>query len=213
MKIVAFQFNMFAVNTYIVWNEATRESAIIDPGMISQNENEAVAKFIHEHNLTPKCLINTHLHLDHTFGNDFITSQYGLSTMGNEKDDFLGKARQDQANAFGIFNLKLNALSVDHNLSAGAKLSLGDETIEIIEVPGHSPGSIACYFPTANFVITGDALFKGSIGRTDLPGGNHGQLISSITKNLFTLPDSTIVYPGHGPASNIAYEKATNPYV
>lgn len=212
MKLAIFQFNMFAVNTYLVWDEATDETAIIDPGMTRAADNEEISKFIGDHNLKPKYLINTHLHLDHTFGDDFISQHYGLPVMANEKDAQLGRSRGAQARAFGLHGADIPPLSIDHELRDGEKLYLGKEYLEVLEVPGHSPGSVALYCPAGNFVITGDALFNGSIGRTDLAGGNHAQLIDSIRRKLFTLPPETVVYPGHGNRTTIGGEKITNPY-
>lgn len=213
MKIQKFTYNMFGVNTYVIWDEASGEAAIIDPGMISRNDNSELENFILSNSLTPKFLINTHLHIDHTLGNDAVMATYSLPIHANSDDEFLGATRSRQAEMFGIGMSSLTPVSVDHNLKNGDRLKLGNETIEIIAVPGHSPGSIAIYSPDGGFVITGDALFQGSIGRTDLPGGNHSQLIRSITERLLSLPPDTIVYPGHGPSTTIGYEKRMNPFL
>lgn len=212
MKLAIFQFNMFAVNTYLVWDEATNETAIVDPGMMNQTDNDEIVKFISSRNLKPKYLINTHLHLDHTFGDDFISQRYGLPVMANAKDAPLGKNRTVQARSFGLHGTELSPLSIETELTDGEKLYLGKEYLEVLEVPGHSPGSIALYCPTSNFVVTGDALFNGSIGRTDLAGGNHAQLINSIKSKLFKLPAETVVFPGHGERTTIGAEKRSNPY-
>jgi len=212
MKIKIFSFNMFSVNTYIVWDETSLETAIIDPGMISDADNQKVSEFIQLHRLKVMYLINTHLHIDHTLGNDYIEQTYGIGTSAHPSDEFLGAQRASQSRMFGL-GLTPQPLKISGELTAGEKIPLGKEYLEVIEVPGHSPGSVAFYSPAGSFVITGDALFNSGIGRTDLPGGNHSQLLKSITQQLFTLPPDTIVYPGHGPVTTIGNERMSNPYI
>ncbi|MDE6323233.1 MAG: MBL fold metallo-hydrolase [Paramuribaculum sp.] len=212
MKIQRFVYNMFGVNTYVIWDEPTGETAIIDPGMISAHDNSEIENFISTNRLKPRYLINTHLHIDHTLGNEEIMNAYSLPLHANSDDVFLGSNRSRQAEMFGLEMPSLPPVSVGHDLKNGDRLTLGEESVEVIAVPGHSPGSIALYSPDGNFVITGDALFHGSIGRTDLPGGNHPQLIKSIKERLFSLPDNTVVYPGHGDQTTIGYEKKLNPF-
>lgn len=202
---------MFGVNTYIVWDPESKNAAIVDPGMISDYDNKQIEKFIADNSLQLKHLVNTHLHLDHTFGNDFIKKRYITETEANTNDAFLGNQRQGQARMFGV-DKPIEPLNVDIALKDGDKIQIGEDYLLVIEVPGHSPGSIALYSPSSKFVITGDALFQGSIGRTDLPGGDHEQLIGSISQKLFTLPPETKVYPGHGPSTTIAIERKFNPY-
>lgn len=213
MKIQAFQFNMFGVNTYLVWDETSREAAIIDPGMMSSKDNDEIARFISANSLSLKYLLNTHLHIDHTLGNDFIENEYKVVTSANDADTFLGQRRREQAQMFGLPISDISPLTGTHNLKDNDRLYLGEQYIQVIAVPGHSPGSVAFYCPESQFVVTGDALFQGSIGRTDLPGGNHRQLIDSITTRLLKLPDNTQVYPGHGPKTTIGYERMANPYL
>ena len=212
MNIHIFQFNMFGVNTYLLWDSETRECAIVDPGMITPDEEQKIDSFILDHNLRPTYLINTHLHIDHTFGNDHVAENYQLLTNANRDDEFLGAQRAAQARMFGLSS-NLGVLRIGNELKDGDVLRLGHSTLHVISVPGHSPGSIALYSPEGKFVITGDALFAGGIGRTDLPGGDYPQLIKSITNRLLTLPGDTIVYPGHGGSSTIAREKEINPYL
>ncbi len=211
MKVKVFSFNMFSVNTYVVWDEATLEAAVIDPGMISDADNRKIADFIDHSGLRVKYLINTHLHIDHTFGNDYIESTYHVGTSAHASDAFLGEQRQAQSRMFGL-GINAPALGIANQLTDGERLPIGKEYLEVLEVPGHSPGSVALYSPTGGFVITGDALFNSGIGRTDLPGGNHSQLIKSITERLFTLPPDTLVYPGHGPITTIGDERMSNPF-
>lgn len=213
MKIVAFEFNYFGVNTYIVWDETTREAAIVDPGMLNQNECDIFANFIKDNKLNVKYLINTHMHIDHVMGDDFVADKYNIGISANKEDAFLGSGREMQAQMFHLRKVKTSPLKIEHQLKQGDKLFLGSEWLEIVEVPGHSPGSIALYSPSDNFIITGDALFNGSIGRTDLPGGDYSTLINNIKNNLLSLPPETIVYPGHGPSTTIYKEKTQNPFL
>ncbi len=213
MEIRDFQFNMFAVNTYILWDPASGDGAIVDPGMISSHDNQAVSSFISDNRISLKYLLNTHLHIDHTLGNDYIESHYGLKAFANSNDEFLGERRAEQARMFGLSLPRLTPVEIGRNLTDGKKILLGKEEIIVLQVPGHSPGSVAFYVPSSQFVITGDALFEGSIGRTDLPGGNQRELISSVKSKLLSLPPNTVVYPGHGPATTIGYEKMHNPFL
>ena len=212
MHIERFIFNMFGVNTFIVWDDSTHDAAIIDPGMISNEETEQIKSFIKKNNLTIKHLINTHLHIDHTFGNNAITETYGIGVEACKKDEFLGNCINAQAQMFGLDYLCQN-VSITHELRDGDQIMLSNGILDVLHVPGHSPGSIALYSAHDGFVIVGDVLFKSSIGRTDLPGGNYTQLIDSIASKLLVLPDSTTVYPGHGPITTIGTEKLQNPYI
>ncbi len=211
MKVSRFVFNMFGINTYIMWDPGSKEAAIVDPGMIDDREREAIDSFLTRNSLKPTQLINTHMHLDHIFGNTYIKEKYGLEIKAHPEDDFLGRTLTSQAERFHL-PLTLSNAGLDVELHDGDTLHLGEEKIEVISVPGHSPGSIALYCPESSFVITGDALFQGSIGRTDLPRGNHATLLDSIRRRLFTLPDDTVVLPGHGGETTIGYEKQHNPY-
>ncbi len=212
MKIRQFAFNMFSVNTYVVWDETTHEAAIIDPGMIDDYENAQLDSFIKSENLNVIHLINTHLHLDHTFGDDYIKKQYNLTLKGHISDNILGMNRAAQARMFGI-PVDLQPITIDTPLDENDTITLGNENIKILHIPGHSPGSIVLYFPQSGFVLSGDVLFRSSIGRTDLTQGNHEQLIDGITTKLLTLPPETIVYPGHGPMTSIKFEITNNPYL
>ncbi len=213
MIVDRFEFNLFGVNTYVVWDELTREAAIIDPGMESTREESVLTTFIEGNRLKVVHLVNTHLHIDHTLGNDFVERKYGTGLKASTYDDFLGKAREQQAKMFHLRVAVTSPLTISVDLREGDKVYVGKEYLEVIEVPGHSPGSIVLYSPTDGFIISGDVLFDGSVGRTDLPGGNHRELIEGIRSKLLRLPDSTIVYPGHGPSTTIGSEKHHNPYL
>lgn len=213
MKIERFEFNLFGVNTYIVWDETTKQAAVVDPGMQTDAEALQLDEFIKTHSLNVIHLINTHLHIDHTLGNDHVIKQYNLATAAHQGDATLGMGRAEQARMFHLRMPEPAPLSIGINLKQGDEIAVGAGTLKVIEVPGHSQGSIALYDADDRFVITGDALFNGSIGRTDLPGGNYQQLIDAIRHQLLTLPDDTMVYPGHGPATTIGAEKHQNPYL
>lgn len=212
MKVSRFIFNMFGINTYLLWDPVSNQAMIVDPGMIDTAEQQTLDRFIAKRDLIVTHLVNTHMHLDHIFGNQYVTNRYGVKVEAHPDDEFLGLTLTEQSKRFHI-----PVETVDHgadvHLKDGDIIRLGLEEIHIIAVPGHSPGSIALYAPDAGFVITGDALFRGDIGRTDLPGGNHTQLVNSIRTRLLTLPPDTLVLPGHGDISTIGQEATSNPYV
>lgn len=212
MKINRFTFNMFGVNSYILWDDTTKDAAIIDPGMINQNEQNLVDNFIQSNKLNLTHLINTHMHIDHSFGIKYISKKYGLKLECNTNDQFLAKHLKEQAQMFGL-PITIEDLKIETNLTDGDTILLGNEILNILQVPGHSPGSIVIYAPESSFIISGDVLFNRSIGRTDLPGGDYNQLINAITNKLMILPKDTIVYPGHGPETSIADELNKNPYI
>ena len=212
MKIAKFEFSLFGINTYVVYDPETRKCAIIDPGMIDGEEEEALEGFITRNNLEVTNIIDTHLHVDHAVGVSFAKRRYKVPFMAHKSDEPLGTRLREQAKMFGIRE-KVDDVFIDTYLEPGDIIRIGKGELKVLHVPGHSPGSVALYDEKDGFVITGDALFCGSIGRTDLPGGDSRTLIESIRKNLLTLPDSTLVYPGHGPATTIGQEKRTNPFL
>lgn len=212
LKIAKFEFSLFGINTYAVYDPKAGKCVIVDPGMINTEEENAIVNFIERNNLTVTNIINTHLHVDHAVGVSFAKKRFGVPVLGHKDDEFLGKRLQMQADAFGIME-KIEDVSIDTYLKEGDIIKVGSGKLEVLHVPGHSPGSIALYDKEDDFVITGDALFQGSVGRTDLPGGNGTQLIKAIRENLLPLPDSTVVYPGHGPATTIGRERAANPFL
>ena len=212
MKIKTFEYNPFGENTFIVFDEPTGEAAVIDPGMMKPWEYEAFDQYIKDQRLKIKYLINTHIHVDHAAADDYVARHYGVGLSASALDGFLAERVAEQARMFHL-EIDVSSLSIAHELNDGDRLKLGHEELEVISVPGHSPGSIAIYCAASRFVIVGDALFKGSIGRTDLPGGNYAQLIKSITTRLLSLPDDTTVFPGHGPATTILDERRFNPFL
>jgi glyoxylase-like metal-dependent hydrolase (beta-lactamase superfamily II) len=204
LNIKAFQFNMFGVNTYVVWNTTTSDATVIDPGMIDADEEARLDTFIADNRLSVKLLICTHMHVDHIFGVAHVRNRYG--------DAFLGKQAPAQVRMFGLRN-SVDPVEPDVELNDGDTIDLCGETVTVRTLPGHSPGSIILYFPLSKWVITGDVLFHGSIGRTDLIAGNHAQLLAGIHDKLMTLPADTTVYPGHGATTTIGTEMRVNPYV
>lgn len=212
MKIIQLTVNGFSENTYLLVDEATQECVVVDPGFSNDAERQALVNAVDKYGLTPTHLINTHLHIDHILGNEFINQKYGLNTEANIKDEFLGKRAGEQAKMFGL-PMSLSDTVIDTNLEDGDEIKVGESILKVLAVPGHSPGSICLYCPVSKFVLTGDALFSGSIGRTDLPGGDFTTLHDSIQNKLMTLPDDTDVFPGHGPATTIGTERKYNPFL
>lgn len=210
LTVWSFTFNPFEENTYVLYNE-NNHCCIIDPGCYFPEERQELKTGILKTDLKPILLLNTHCHLDHIFGNKFIYDEWGLSLHLHEKE----KPVLDLGPASG----EIYQLPFDHYerplvyLKEGEKIKIDDDELEILFTPGHSPGHVCFYNEAGGFVIGGDVLFNGSIGRTDLPGGDYDTLINSIQTRLFTLPDETKVYPGHGPITTIGFEKMNNPFV
>lgn len=213
MRIHSFEFNLFGVNTYLIWDESTLQTAVVDPGMSNRGECEEFSRFVCDNRLDITRLIDTHLHIDHTMGNEYVEEKYHVGLTAHRADAPLGEMRAAQARAFRLQGAPDTPVRIDIEANGGDRIYLGEQWLEVIEVPGHSPGSIALYSPAGGFVVTGDALFNGSIGRTDLAGGDHATLIRSIRSALLTLPPDTIVYPGHGPSTTIAREQRSNPFL
>ena len=211
MTIKTFTFNPFQENTYLLFDE-TKEAVLIDAGCITETEKLTLKRFIDENGLTLKRLINTHLHLDHQFGNKFVADTFGLLPEANQQDEFLLANVVAQARSFG-FSVEEEAQALGAYINEGDEIKFGNCSLKAIHVPGHSPGSLAFYSEKEGVVFAGDVLFRNSIGRTDLPYGDYATLILSITKKLLPLPDSTVVYCGHGPSTTIGSEKSSNLYL
>jgi hydroxyacylglutathione hydrolase len=209
MEIYKFVFSPIEVNTYILANKSG-DCAIIDCGCYSRKESAKLEKFINDKRITPVLLLNTHCHLDHIFGNKFILERYNLRTLSGKEDEMNRLYSVQHAMLFG--------LEMDDPPEPGGFLednqviTFGTTELVVLHVPGHSSGSMAFYSEKNGCVFTGDALFEGSIGRTDLPGGDYGTLINSIKTKLFVLPPDTVVYPGHGHETTIGKEMKSNPY-
>lgn len=210
LHVHAFVFNAFQENTYLVYEEKG-DCAIFDPGMSSAAEENALVAFIQQNELTPTALYNTHGHVDHVLGNRFIFDQYGLMPQMHEGEVPVLVAVQNIAPAYG-FRYEVSPIP-ETFLSEGDTIKIGSHSLEILFVPGHSPAHIAFYCADQNILIGGDVLFRSSIGRTDLPGGNHQLLLDNIKTKIYTLPGITTVYPGHGPSTTVDFEKQSNPYI
>jgi hydroxyacylglutathione hydrolase len=209
LNIHSFVFNPFEENTFVLYDE-TNECVIIDPGCYESFERQELETFIADMNLQVRILLNTHCHIDHVLGNYFVKEKYKVKLLLNQIEEPLLKAVEAYAPNYGLYQYQTSW--PDGYLQEGDLVKFGNQTLEVLFVPGHSPGHIAFYHREENKLIGGDVLFYNSIGRTDLPGGNYNTLIDSIHKKLFTLPDETVVYPGHGDNTTIGYEKKTNPF-
>ena len=209
MTIKQFVFNAFSENTFIVYDE-TKECIIIDPGCYDQSEKDTLEEFVKENNLKVISLINTHCHIDHVLGNSFVKSEYDVDLIIHELDMSTLKSNEVVAPMYG-FNSYENC-EADGFIGEGEQVKFGNSVLDVIFVPGHAPGHIALINKEEKICISGDVLFQQSIGRTDLPGGDFNTLMNSIKSKLFTLPDGMTVYCGHGPSTNIGYEKQHNPF-
>lgn len=209
-QVKIFPNNPFQENTHIVYDE-TGECAIVDPGMDTAAEQNAVVNFIKNNNLKPVLLLNTHCHIDHILGNKFIFDMYGLKPQFHKGEVHLLEAGVAYAPQFG---LRYEPSPVpDVFLGEEGIVSFGNTSLKLIFAPGHSPAHLCFYDEQDNFLIGGDVLFAGSIGRTDLPGGDFKTLMDNIEQKLLILPNNCVVYPGHGPATTIERERLTNPFL
>lgn len=210
LKIKSFEFSPIQENTYLLYNEFN-ECIIIDPGCYYDDEKDELVQFINKMNLKPGMLLNTHCHLDHVFGNKFLAEKFGLTLHIHENE----KPVLAFASASGLmYNLPFDNYTGDFIfMKENEVLRMGKDELRILFTPGHSPGSVSFYCEKQHFVVSGDALFYRSIGRTDLPLGDHEQLISSIKEKLLTLPPETMVYSGHGPVTTIGDEGKFNPFL
>ncbi|WKZ59138.1 MAG: MBL fold metallo-hydrolase [Cyclobacteriaceae bacterium] len=209
LQIKHFEFNPFQENTYVLYDE-TRACVIIDPGCSNKQEEDQLKKFIADNNLSVTQLVNTHCHIDHVLGNAFVKRTFGVKLFIHKIEEPLLRAVKTYAPNYGFFGYQ--DTEPDGFISEDDVLQVGNETLKILFVPGHSPGHVAFYHEQSQSLIGGDVLFYNSIGRTDLPGGDYDTLINSIHQKIFTLPDEVTVYCGHGPVTKIGYEKRTNPF-
>lgn len=210
IHIKAFTFSPISENTYVLYNNEGK-AIIIDPGCYFPNEQETLKNFLTDNSLMPVYLLNTHCHLDHVFGNKWVHETYGLEPHLHPNEEAMLALAPVSGERWGLpFENYTGPL---HFLNDGDSLFLGDTEIQVILAPGHSPGSICFYIPSQGDLMGGDVLFRGSIGRTDLPGGDSETLLHSIREKLWVLPDETIVYSGHGIKTTIGYEKRNNPFL
>jgi glyoxylase-like metal-dependent hydrolase (beta-lactamase superfamily II) len=210
LSIKSFEFSPIQENTYVLYNEFN-DCLFIDPGCYFDEERNELALFVEKNALKPKMLLNTHCHLDHVFGNKFISEKYDLTLQLHEGEV---PVLQFAPTSGLMYNLPFDNYTGSFEfLQEGDVLKLGTDELLVLFTPGHSPASISFYCAAQGFLISGDVLFRLSIGRTDLPGGNYEKLITSIKEKLLVLPDETVVYSGHGAPTTIGYEKRNNPYL
>lgn len=212
MKIKSITNNPFSENTYILWDEESREAAIIDCGALIPAEEAKIEAFVDGNNLKVRYLLNTHLHLDHCFGNAWAAQRFGILPKAHKDDEPFIAHLAEQAMMFGLPTEYIKPQKLGGYLQENDTLDIGNATLKVIHTPGHTPGGICFYCEPDNLLVSGDTLFAGSVGRSDLAGGSHTQLVDSIKKKLFTLPDDTTVFCGHGEHTTIGDEKRYNPF-
>ena len=210
LSVKSFEFNPIQESTYVLYNEQG-QCVIIDPGCYYENERKQLKAFIEDNKLTPIYLINTHCHLDHVFGNKFVAETWNLPLHLHETEKLVLGFAPKSAEMYGLPFENYNGEM--KYLNEGDIIKIGDDELKVLFTPGHSPASLTFYSEKDGFLISGDVLFSGSIGRTDLPGGDFNTLEKSIKTKLYTLPDATKVYPGHGRGTSIGFEKKNNPFV
>ncbi len=211
MQVVKFVFNPIQENTYIVWDE-TKECIIVDAGNLSAREDKVLAEFIAEQGLNPVLAVNTHCHFDHILGVEFVRETYGAKFAASKADEFILTAGSSNGAMFGIEVGALPA-TIDIDLAETEEINFGNTTLRVIPTPGHTPGCVSLYHEASKSLFTGDTLFRESIGRTDLPGGDYPTIMRSILKQILPLGDEVTIYPGHGDKSNIGHESMYNPFV
>ncbi len=210
ITIQDFCFSAFQENTYVLYNEF-KEAIIIDPGCYTRIEEKILSDFIRKENLKPSLLLNTHCHLDHVFGNNYVSETYGLTAHIHPNEQIVLDRLPEAAAKWGVPTEAYKG-PIQY-IQEGEIISLGKDSFKVLLTPGHSPGSVCFYHVEQNFMIGGDLIFKDGVGRTDLPGANPLDLIKSIREQIFPLPDSLTIYSGHGPVTTWGREKEHNPYI
>ena len=211
MKIKIFPFNQFLENT-IVLSDSTNECIIIDPGCYNNEEKQILENYIITNNLKPVKLINTHCHIDHILGNNFVSSNWDIDLEINKNDLNLLNESNQIAKIYGFVDYE-NSPNPKIFLTEGDMVNFGNSELKVIFTPGHAPGHISLYSSKDNFIISGDVIFKNSIGRTDLPGGDFNTLIETINNKILSLDDNVIIYCGHGPITTVGDERKNNPFL
>lgn len=210
MNIARFQFNPIMENTYVVWDE-TGECAVVDAGNFAAGENAALSDFIAEKGLTPVIAVNTHGHFDHLLGVNYLKEKYGVPFALHSADAFLLSPAAASAGIFGVTIDKMPEVDID--LDGRAEIGFGNTSLKLIPTPGHTPGHVCLFEPEGRTLFTGDTLFRDSIGRTDLPGGDYSWIMKSIIEKLLPLGGDVKVFPGHGGDTTIAHEAENNPFI
>jgi hydroxyacylglutathione hydrolase len=209
IQIQTFTFNPFSENTYVVFDE-TREGVVIDPGCYDAGEKTILAEFIETEGIKIKYLLNTHCHIDHVLGNDFVKEKYKVQLLIHPQEVPVLKSVKAYAPSYGF--AQYHEATPDLFLNEGDQVAFGNIVFDVLFVPGHAPGHIGFYHHESKSLFSGDVLFQRSIGRTDLPGGDFNTLIKSIHQKIFTLPDEVVVYAGHGDPTTVGEEKISNPF-
>jgi glyoxylase-like metal-dependent hydrolase (beta-lactamase superfamily II) len=210
MNIHSFVFNPFYENTYVLYDESG-EALIIDPGCYESYEQGELVAFIAEKKLTPVAVVNTHCHVDHVLGNAFCKKQFGIPLWIPSGEKEVYSAVHVYSANYGF--TRYEAATVDVLIPQAGELTFGQSKLSILFAPGHAPGHLMYYHKETSNLIAGDVIFRESIGRTDLPGGDLSTLEKSIREQVYALPDTVIIYPGHGPTTSVSHEKTNNPFV
>lgn len=211
LTVKRFTFSLFGVNTYIAADSDTKKAIVIDPAMDDKDEERIFADYVESSGLHITNIVNTHLHLDHCFGEDFVRDKYGARVMAHPDDAVLGRIIDQQYQMFGM-RPQGRKVEIDVPLSDGDVIEVGKSRLEVIATPGHTPGGISLYDKADHLLFSGDTIFRQSVGRTDLPGGSQRQLMHSVRERILSLPDQVTIYPGHGDSTTVAYEKLYNPF-
>ncbi len=210
-QVEVFTFNGFQENTYVLYDNSG-ECVIVDPGCYERTERDTLKRFILVEELKPVRLIQTHCHIDHVLGSNYISREFGLTVEIHEKEETVLESCVQVASMYGFTGYE-PVEKYSTNLVEGDKITFGNSSLEILWVPGHAPGHVVFVDHESKYIVNGDCLFQMSIGRTDLPGGDHDTLLQKIKEKLFQLPDDYVVHCGHGPSTNIGFEKANNPFL
>lgn len=210
ISIEIFTFNAFQENTYLLQDE-TGEAILVDPGMSDSREEEEFCRFVNDKNIRIVKIVNTHCHIDHVMGNAFSVGRFQCPLLYPKGEQIVLESSIQVAK---LYNLSYDpSPNADEFIAEGDTIEFGNSSVRVIAAPGHSPDHVVLVQDIERFVIGGDVLFRGGVGRTDLPGGNESQLCESIEKKIYTLPADFMVYPGHGPSTKIGLEMKSNPYV
>ena len=212
MKFLSFSTKLFGENIFVIFDETTREAAIIDPGMTAPEEFSQLENMVSKEGVIVKYILLTHAHIDHACAAKWAADKYGAAICGSIADEMYASGMKEQAMMFHL-PIRPDNFTIDTPLTDGDVLSLGASTIQVLSTPGHTRGGLVFYIPQDGFAFVGDTIFQHSVGRTDLPGGDMAVLTESIRTKIYTLPANTILHPGHGPATTVEEEKNFNPYV
>ena len=211
LKIAKLTFNPIQENTYILWDESN-ECIVVDAGNLSAREDNRLVDYIAEQGLKPVMAVNTHGHFDHVAGVEHVKRTFDVPFAMSSKDNYLLESAPSSAKMFGMNDCTFPS-KVDIDLDGMEELRFGNTVLKVIPTPGHTPGCVSLYNEAAGIVLTGDTLFRESIGRTDLPGGDYSWIMRSILDRIVPLGDDVVFHPGHGPSSDVGHEVLYNPFV